>query len=161
MGIVVKSNIKKYIDEILLSIHSKIKQTNHTIENCCPGNIFIVSYPGAFAQIITNFVINSLNHGFEGLENGKMFFDAKLLDQTQESQILELIYSDNGVGMNEITLHSIFEPFFTTKRNKGGTGLGMHIVYNLVTQKLNGKIKCESSPGLGAKFIIHIPLTID
>lgn len=154
-------DVKIYIDEILISIHSKVKSTGHSIENCCPGNVIIVSYPGAFAQIITNFVINSLHHGFDGIKSGKMVFNAKMIDQGQESQMLELTYSDNGVGMDETILNSIFEPFFTTKRNKGGTGLGMHIVYNLVTQKLRGQIQCQSLPGQGTMFIIQIPLTVD
>jgi signal transduction histidine kinase len=69
-------------------------------------------------------------------------------------------YCDSGIGMNKETPKQIFDPFFTTKRNQGGTGLGMQIVYNLVAQKLNGQIKCNSTLGKGVEFIIEIPLEL-
>jgi len=71
---------------------------------------------------------------------------------------LTIHYQDNGIGMSPGTAKKIFDPFFTTKRGQGGSGLGMHIVYNLVTQKLKGQIECVSNPGEGAEFTITIPL---
>ena len=96
--------------------------------------------------------MNSLLHGFDGIEQGKILFDISVLNNE-----LMFIYRDTGKGMDTKTVMSVFEPFFTTKRGKGGTGLGMHIVYNLVTQKLKGKITCSSSPNQETEFVIKMP----
>jgi signal transduction histidine kinase len=146
---------KKYIEEILLNLRSKLKQTKHNITIDCPVELTLNSYPGAFSQIVTNFIMNTLNHGFEGIEEGEIALDLHSKDNK-----LFFNYKDNGIGMDEITVKQIFDPFFTTKRNEGGSGLGMNIVYNLVTQKLKGQIKCISSIGKGTEFIIEIPLEI-
>jgi signal transduction histidine kinase len=81
-----------------------------------------------------------------------------MIDIKKEGEELLIRYSDNGKGMEEETLKRIFDPFFTTSRGMGGTGLGMHIVYNLVTMTLGGKIKCFSRPREGTTFSIRIPL---
>jgi PAS domain S-box-containing protein len=145
-------SVKRYIDEVLMSLHTRYKRTGHSITINCSEDIELTSYPGAFAQIITNLVMNSLIHGFEGIEKGEITMDIS----TQENELV-FSYKDTGKGMEQEALDSIFEPFFTTKRNQGGTGLGMHIVYNLVHQKLKGNIKCSSTVGEGTSFIIRIP----
>jgi PAS domain S-box-containing protein len=132
--------VKEYVDGVILSLKSKIKRTNHKIIVKCSEELAINSYPGALAQITTNLIMNSLTHGLEDINQGKIKFEIYL-----NNQYLVFNYSDNGIGMDTKTLKQIFDPFFTTKRNQGGTGLGMHITYNLVTQKLNGKISCNSS----------------
>lgn len=146
-------NLKAYIDDLMLSLHPKFKHTGHTISIQCPENITITSYPGAFSQIITNLVINTLNHGFEEQEQGEI-----LLKVTYEQEMLRLEYCDNGKGMTSEERSRAFDAFYTTKRGRGGTGLGLHIVYNLVTQKLEGEINCESVPGMRTTFIIQIPI---
>ena len=74
---------------------------------------------------------------------------------------ITLTYSDNGTGMSEEAVEKVFDPFFTTKRGSGGTGLGMHIVFNSVTQILKGQIYCESAHGKGTKFVLKLPVTLD
>ncbi len=148
-----KFNLKEYIDEVLISLEPKYKRTKHTITVICPEEIVIVSIPGSFFQIITNLVINSLIHGFEGVEEGNIVIEIADQDGT-----LHFRYQDDGIGMDEKTAKQIFDPFFTTKRNQCGTGLGMHLVYNIVAQTLNGQIKCRSSKGNGAEFLITLPL---
>ncbi len=145
--------LKDYIEDVLSSIRPKFKRTHHTTKIECDDGIEIESYPGVFSQIITNFVMNSLTHGFEGIDDGKMYVDIKM-----EKDDLLISYKDNGRGVEEENLKMLFDPFFTTNRKHGGTGLGMYIVYNLVTQKLGGKIKCSSTPGKGIEFSIRIPL---
>ncbi|MCP4347627.1 MAG: GAF domain-containing protein [Desulfobacterales bacterium] len=145
--------LKTYISEILLSLHSKYKKTSHTIAVNCPEDLEIDSYPGVFSQVITNFVTNSLIHGFEGIEKGEIVFDI-----SAEGDELLFRYSDNGRGMDDECLRQVFEPFFTTKRTRGGTGLGMHVVYNLVTQRLGGHLKCKSTPGEGTSFLIKMKI---
>ena len=110
------------------------------------------SYPGTFSQIITNLILNSLTHGFEEHDEGKTELTARL-----DNGKLHFEYADDGKVISQENLRKIFEPFFTTNK-KIGTGLGMHIIYNLVTQKLNGTICCESESNIGTKFIIEMPL---
>ncbi len=145
--------LNEYISKILLSLRPKLKRTQHRITINCPENIELNSFPGAFSQIITNLVINSLVHGFEEEENGEIIFD---ISTTQDMLIFQ--YRDNGKGIPADQLLKIFEPFYTTKRGQGGSGLGLHIVYNLVTQRLKGRIECKSTEGEGTTFVIQIPL---
>ena len=147
-------DLKVYLDEILLSLKPKLKKTRHSVEIICPSSLIVTSNPGAFSQILTNFIMNSIIHGFDGIDSGKIEITVSLNDGK-----LTLEYKDNGVGMSEENVSKIFSPFFTTKRDEGGSGIGTHIVYNLVTRNLNGKIACESSHGNGIKFNIEIPLS--
>ncbi len=148
-----KFNLKEYIAEVLISLEPKYKRTKHTITVKCPKELMIVSTPGAFFQIITNLVINSLVHGFEEVEEGSI-----VIEVADENGTLHFQYQDNGIGMDEETVRQVFDPFFTTKRNQCGTGLGMHLVYNIVAQTLSGQIKCRSSKGNGAEFLITLPM---
>lgn len=146
-------NLKLYVEETLLTLKPMLKGTQHTVEFICPENLEIKSYPGAFSQIITNLIVNSLMHGFENITEGiiKIRFEA-------EVSRLILFYEDNGCGIEKSILDKIFIPFFTTKQGKGGTGLGMHIVRDLVSKTLNGSIQCSSDVGEGVHFKIMIPL---
>lgn len=144
-------NVCDYLYEIMQSLHPKIKCSQHSVRINCPENLSLYSYPGAFSQIITNLVVNSLVHGFDGTEKGKIE-----LDVSRQDDYLCLQYKDNGKGMDDDIRKKIFDPFFTTRRGEDGTGLGMHIVYNLVTQTFSGEIKCESSPGNGVLFEIKL-----
>jgi signal transduction histidine kinase len=147
-------NLKEYIDTTLHSLGYLLRRTRHTIRNVCPEDLVMDSYPGAFSQIISNLLINSLQHGFEEITEGVIHIEASV-----DGNHLNLRYADNGRGMENEALRRIFEPFFTTRRGDGGTGLGMHIVYNVVTQTLKGSIHCESSPGAGVIFDIRVPYT--
>ncbi|GBC61712.1 hypothetical protein DENIS_2674 [Desulfonema ishimotonii] len=148
--------LKTYIDEVLLSLRPNYKRTRHSIRVSCPEDLELDSYPGAFSQIITNLVMNSLVHGFEGIEAGEI-----VIDISTEAENLRFSYSDNGIGVEVENIQQIFAPFFTTKRSYGGTGLGLHVVYNLVTQTLGGQIECASTPGSGTEFLINLPLSPD
>lgn len=145
-------NIKDYLDDIIISLQPKLRKTGHRITIECPAGLEISSYPGAFAQVITNLVINAMMHAFATGVNGLMGIKV-----TADPYSIILRFSDNGKGINEENLGKIFDPFFTTKRGSGGTGLGLHIVFNIVNQTLKGSIKCESSPGHGTTFILNIP----
>lgn len=145
-------NIKQYINEILFSLHPRIKKTKHKIEVVSPDKLLLDSYPGAFSQILTNLLLNSLLHGFEDIEEGYI-----TITISQKDKGVLLVYSDNGKGMNAEQKSKIFDPFFTTKRGSGGTGLGMNLVYNLVSETFGGEIECESSLGEGTVITISIP----
>lgn len=145
-------NLGQYLHEIATSLQPMLKGTPHTIEINCQSDVQIENYPGAFAQIITNLVQNSLKHGFDGFVGvGVMLVVVRKHDKQ-----LVLEYSDNGCGISPEVLPRIFDPFFTTKQAQGGTGLGMHVVYNLVTQKLGGEIRCESEVAKGTTFIVEL-----
>lgn len=146
-------NVYQYINGIVLSLVHEYKNLGHTIEVICDKELVIKSYPGVFAQILTNFIMNSLAHAFKDVENGAMVIEAK-----READRLLIIYSDNGCGISEKTRKNLFTPFYTTNKKMGGSGLGLSIVYNLVTKKLNGNLTVNSIEGEGIKFTIDIPL---
>ena len=145
--------VKEYIKRTLLSLDLLLKQTKHDVQINGDKCVTLSSYPGAFSQVVTNLVMNSIRHAYPDKRAGTLRFDI-LVNGT--SLLIE--YMDDGCGIPHEHLVKIFDPFFTTARSRGGTGLGLHIVYNLVTQKLSGTIRCESRIGSGTKFIINLPL---
>lgn len=145
-------NLKAYIKETLLSLRPKYKKTSHTIDVICPEDIQINSYPGAYSQILSNLIMNSLLHGFKDMQKGKMEIEI-----TREDKGIKLVYRDNGCGMDHNKKEKVFDPFYTTMRGKGGTGLGMSILYNLVTQTLRGQVSMDSTPGQGVCFTMTLP----
>ncbi|MCM2284798.1 MAG: response regulator [Desulfobacula sp.] len=145
-------NLKEYIDEILLSLRPRYKKTEHTIEVSCEADIELYSFPGAFSQILNNLIMNSLVHGFQQIEKGTI-----TVNISRQGKNILFVYRDNGRGMGPEEREKVFDPFYTTMRGKGGTGLGMSIVFNLITQTLKGSIECESSPGKGVVFTMTFP----
>jgi len=138
------------LNEILTTLGPSLKKTPHRVEIDCPPGLIIETAPGALYQIITNLVMNSLTHGFEGGRAGGIRIGVSWHDR-----VVSIDYRDEGRGMDDTVRSHIFEPFFTTRRGQGGSGLGMHIVYSLVTQVLEGSIDCESTPGIGTRFLIR------
>lgn len=147
--------LKPYLDEVLLSLGPALKKTQHRVTVRCPDDLKLFTYPGALSQIVVNLVMNSLIHAFEGIEHGEIRIEC---DRYGEEWLL--LYRDNGVGMSNEIRQRIFDPFFTTKRGHGGSGLGLHVVYNLVTQLLRGSVDCISAPGQGVEFQIAMPLRV-
>src|ERR671933_2155012 len=146
--------LKEYLEEIILSLIGNLKKTKHNIKITGDANLTLNSYPGALSQIVTNLVMNSLIHAYGEEEAGQI-----QLDFQREGEQLILQYSDDGQGIKPENISQIFDPFFTTNRSQGNTGLGLHIVYNLITQKLRGTIQCESQVGRGTKFTLKLPIT--
>lgn len=146
-------NVRDYVEKVINSLTPKLKQTSCEIVIDCPEDLQIDSYPGELAQIITNFVVNSLMHAFNPGDKGIMTI---MIERNADS--LSLRFSDNGKGIPQENLDKIFNPFFTTNRAGGGTGLGLHILYNLITQTFKGTISCESVVGQGTTFSITIPM---
>ncbi len=142
------------MDEILLSMRPKLKKFDHQIEVHCDSDLFIETKAGPINQIMMNLIMNSIIHGFEFMEKGKIDI---FVDMVSENKI-SLKYVDNGKGIPEHLRKRIFDPFVTTKRGQGGSGLGMHLVYNLVTQALNGSISITSEEEKGVEFDILFPV---
>ncbi len=149
-------DIRKYTQDILTSLHTKFKSTQHEISLECPDALQIYNVPGVYSQILTNFLMNSLVHGFEHIEKGLIHINIQRCGDN-----ICLNYTDNGCGMSQQQLNKIYDPFFTSKRSSGSTGLGMHIVYNLVSQKLRGSIKCHSEIDVGVEFKIEFPINVE
>jgi len=146
-------NASQYCNEILLSLHSVTKKTNINIIVNSKDDMKINSYPGAFSQILTNLIMNSIIHGFKEAEVGSIIINLK-----KENDNLYISYKDNGKGIKKEYINKIFDPFFTTNRDNGGSGLGLNIIYNIVTSRLKGKITCKSIEKEGVEFLIVLPL---
>jgi len=147
-------DLNEYINEVVFTFHNKLKHIPVNVKVIPDEELKITSYPGSFAQLLNNFIQNSIIHGFDN-------FDGKAeitIEKYIEDDCLYLNYSDNGNGVKEDIKDKAFEPFITTKRNAGGTGLGLNIVYNIVTQKLHGELELQSTEGKGAIFKMKIPL---
>ncbi len=144
--------VKNYLEEVLLSLRPRLKRTLIDVRLDCPGDLVLDSYPGALSQTITNLVLNSLIHAFGEDESGVVTIDVRA-----KGDDLEITYADDGAGMASDIVQKLYEPFFTTRRGRGGSGLGMHVVYTAVTDVLGGHLTCESTPGEGTIFVITIP----
>ena len=147
--------IKKYLEEILKSLQHKLKKSRISVSIDCLDTLIIKSSPSSISHIITNLVMNAIIHGFETSDSGHISIHI-----SEEKHMLILKFQDSGCGIESKNLPKLFEPFFTTKRGQGGSGLGLNIVYNLVTQSLKGTITCESELRSGTTFIIHFPCEI-
>jgi signal transduction histidine kinase len=148
-------NLSEYLQETLYTLKPNLKRYQVAILLDCDEHIIIHSLPGALSQVITNLIMNSLIHAYDPKDNGTIRIQVKEIDQN-----LKIIYSDDGEGMSDDVRKKIFDPFFTTKRGNGGTGLGMHIIYNIISHKLQGTIDVQSTLGEGSQFIIVLPKTL-
>ncbi|HEX5791977.1 MAG TPA: ATP-binding protein, partial [Rheinheimera sp.] len=126
-------NLALYLDELLESLSLMWRSRQIVLLVDCPDDIVMDSYPGTIGQIITNLTQNAIVHGFKDRDSGKISLSCARKDNN-----VQIIFADNGVGIGSADLERIFDPFFTTNRHLGGTGLGLHIVFNLITQKLGG-----------------------
>jgi signal transduction histidine kinase len=143
------------VAEILTTLGPTLRKTTHTVQCTIPQDITLDSYPGPLGQIVTNLINNAVLHAFEGREHGVISIAAELLPESR----VRLTVQDNGRGIPPENLAKVFDPFFTTKFGKGGSGLGLNIVYNLATTSLGGSIRVDSAPGQGACFTLELPLT--
>jgi len=152
-------NLHEYLKEIIFSLKPKLDNTKHHIHINCEDSIILDTKPGALAQIITNLVINSLVHGFEFKTNGTISISA-----TTEHEMIRLQYTDDGKGITDEQKLRLFEPFYTTKKEEGGTGLGMHIVEDLMNNSLYGTIvlvKSDQGIALDLLFPCNIPTKLN
>ncbi len=145
-------NVKTLFEDVLLTLKAKLNKEHVTLILDCPDNLMIESKPEPINQISINLILNAIIHGFENKAEGVINISVIYL-----SNQLHISYKDDGIGIDEKIKAKIFEPFMTTKRGSGGSGLGLHLVYNLVTQALNGHIDFESTPNVGTTFNITFP----
>jgi len=148
-------SVSQLVNEVLLSLRPNLKKTQHEVIVECDEKLEIDSKPGPLNQILINLIMNSLIHAFEHIEKGQIKIQIRV-----EQNRCYVHYEDNGSGVPEHIKKRIFDPFVTTKRGEGGSGLGMHLVYNLVTQALNGKIALESTLGEGVRIDFDFPVIV-
>ena len=146
-------DLRQTVDDILVALRPRLKRTQHGIDVDIPNGLELDSYPGPLEQVIVNLVDNALAHGLGGHKPGRIEFKAHAHGSAQ----LVLRVSDDGAGIPATILRRVFEPFFTTRLGQGGSGLGLYIVYNLVTGVLGGNIDVESTPGQGTTFVLTLP----
>ncbi|MBV8123115.1 MAG: HAMP domain-containing histidine kinase [Burkholderiaceae bacterium] len=146
-------DLAQVVDDVLVMVEPSFKHTAIKISTDLQDGIAMNSYPGALGQVITNLLMNARVHAFEGRTEGHV----KVQCHTLAHDMVELVVEDDGRGMDASVIRRIFDPFFTTRLGKGGSGLGMHIVHNIVTNVLGGQIEVISSPGHGARMVLHFP----
>jgi PAS domain S-box-containing protein len=138
----------------LASYTPRLRNANCGATLTIPDNLRLDSYPGSLSQVISNLVGNALMHAFDHTDEPMLTIGARAM----EGEALEIVFADNGAGMSADVRHHAFDPFFTTKMGQGGTGLGMNIVYNIVTGVLGGRISIDSAPGQGTRIVMVFPL---
>jgi signal transduction histidine kinase len=146
-------NLKQLMDDILLTLHHKFTKTDVDVKLLVDETLYMRVHTDILVEIFNNLILNSLTHAFKGVENPQITIEIKKKDDR-----MLIDYSDNGVGMDKKHLSKIFDPFYTTNRVEGNTGLGMHVVYNLVVQKLEGDIEVTSKVNEGILFNITLPI---
>jgi signal transduction histidine kinase len=146
-------NLGEYLGEVMHSLYPQVRKAglNYALE--CDEELIIRSYPGAISQIVTNLVMNAISHAYPNGEAGNL----TLKVWASETGEISLQFNDDGRGIPAEHLARVCDPFFTTKRGSGGSGLGLHIVYNLVTQQLCGRIKIDSEVGKGCCIGLFFP----
>ncbi len=149
-------NMNELINEVLHTLAPQIKNTPYNIEINCPEELLIWNKPGPINQILINLILNSILHAFDNKDTGTISITVTFLEND-----LNICFSDNGCGIDETIKNKVFEPFITTKRGAGGSGLGLHLVYNLVTQALGGNIIIESAQDEGTTLNITFPLNLN
>lgn len=145
-------NLKELVDSLILS-KNQLDQRSFTAQNNIPGDLFLTIYPSSIEKVISHLINNSIIHGFEGKTKGHIFIDAKL-----HSNKLILTYKDDGKGIPEHLVKHLYDPFSTSRMSQGGGGLGMYLVYNLVTKVLMGDINLIHTDKLGTEYLIELPI---
>jgi PAS domain S-box-containing protein len=140
-------------EQVVMSLRPGLRKHNLTLNVDCQPNLTMNSYPGPYGQVLTNLFLNSVAHAFPDGKPGAV--DIQVRESGKDN--VEIIFSDNGCGMSLDVRRRAFDPFFTTRRDQGGTGLGLHIVYSIVTNRLGGRLDLDSAPGGGTRIQIILP----
>ncbi len=143
------------VRDTLATYAAQLRRVNCETRFDAPPSLVMDSYPGSVGQVLSNLINNALLHAFEGRTSGAISITVRQLD----AEHISMVFMDDGIGMPPRILHQVFDPFFTTKMGQGGSGLGMNIVYNIVTGMLGGTIEIESAAGKGTRVTISVPTT--
>lgn len=156
--------LKEETEKFLLLVDSFIKTYDITIDLDVKEAIIINGFPNELIQCFINLFYNS-----KDVFLAKKELDKRIIQiiQQKEHGFASIIFRDNGGGIDPDIIKRIFEPYFTTKHKSQGTGLGLHMTYNLIMNSMKGSIiaknidfSYQDKKYLGAEFIIKIPLEI-
>jgi PAS domain S-box-containing protein len=139
--------------QVLTSLRPSLRKDNLKLDVECQPNLLINSYPGSYGQLLTILFVNSVVHAFPDGKKGTVAIKVRASGKDS----VEILFSDDGCGMSADVRRHAFDPFYTTRRHLGSTGLGLHILHNIVTNRLGGRLNLDSSPGAGTKFQITLP----
>src|SRR5579871_550020 len=142
-------------EQVVMSLRPGMRKHNLTLQVDCQPNLMMNSYPGPYGQVLTNLFLNAVAHAFPDGRPGVIEISARESGKDN----VEIIFADNGIGMSLDVRRRAFDPFFTTRRDQGGTGLGLHIVYSIVTSRLGGRLDLDSEPGGGTRIQMILPRT--
>jgi PAS domain S-box-containing protein len=140
-------------EQVVMSLRPGLRKHNLSLTVDCQPNLTMNSYPGPYGQVLTNLFLNAVAHAFPDGKPGAVDIQVRASGKDN----VEIIFSDNGCGMSLDVRRRAFDPFFTTRRDQGGTGLGLHIVYSIVTNRLGGRLDLDSEPGKGTRIQIILP----
>ena len=146
-------DLHDWLVELMSTLGPLLRRKGHQVRLTCAPGLVLDSYPGALAQVVSNLALNAVVHAFPDGRAGTLSIDVVRLEDGQ----IRIVFRDDGTGIPKEHLPRIFDPFFTTRRDKGSTGLGLHIVYNLVTATLHGRIELESADETGTVITIDLP----
>ena len=140
-------------EQIAKSLRPGLGKQNLLLHVECQPDLAMNSYPGPYGQVLTNLFLNAVAHAFPEAGKGAIEITAR----SAGADNVEILFSDDGCGMDPAIRRKAFEPFFTTRRDQGSTGLGLHIVHSIVTSCLGGQINLDSEPGKGTKIRLVLP----
>ena len=149
-------DMKVWLDDLLTSLTPVLRKSGHEVVIHCRPGLDVDTYPGALGQVITNFVTNAIAHGYPDGQAGRL----SITVSEPMPLALRIVFADDGQGIPPENIGKVFDPFFTTGRSTGSTGLGLHIVYNLVTSLLQGRLEIESAPRRGTQFTVDLPKVV-
>jgi len=146
-------DLAEVTEQVVRGLRFGLRGQKVTVTVECEPELAMNSYPGPYGQVLTNLVLNSAVHAFPDGAGGSV----RIAAQASGRDHVEVLFSDDGCGMSPEVRRQVFDPFFTTRRDQGSTGLGLHIVHNIVTSRLGGRISLETRPGAGTKIRIVVP----
>jgi signal transduction histidine kinase len=141
-------------EQVLSNLRPALPKNNLALEVDCPSGLAMNSYPGPYGQVLTNLFVNAVAHAFPDGKGGTITIRLR----ASGADRVEILFADDGCGMDRDVLRQAFDPFFTTRRDIGRIGLGLHIVHNIVTNRLGGELHLDSAPGMGTRVRITLPL---
>jgi PAS domain S-box-containing protein len=140
-------------EQVAMGLRPALPKHGVTLNVECEQGLSMTSHPGSYGQVLTNLFLNSIAHAFPDGRQGNIAIKVS----ARGANDVEILFSDDGCGMSPDVRRQAFDPFFTTRRHQGGTGLGLHIVYSVVTDRLGGQLRLSSEPGKGTEARIILP----